>query len=123
MCLTIRGFKTRRKASEFKPLIAKEDIRVYKNLTQNNKSPYYDFKYEKGYHYSVTKLTKNCVFSYIMCSWRINIEKGLHTYKQLNTAINNRDKEEKTVIMYIPKNSVYYLGANGDIVSNNLIWY
>ena len=29
----------------------------------------------------------------------------------------------KVVIMYIPKGAKYYLGVNGDIVSNQMVWY
>lgn len=34
-----------------------------------------------------------------------------------------RERGGKLVKMYIPKGSKYYKGINGDIVSNNLIWY
>lgn len=127
MCLTIRGFKTRKEAREFKPLIAKEDIKVYKNLRHNGYSPYQTFKYEKGFHYSVEKFGKTVDWSYdhpsypSVKNWYLQIDKGLHSYTSLAKAKESFDC--KTVVMYVPKGAKYYINDNREIVSNNLIWY
>ena len=124
MCLTIKGFRTRKEAREFQPFIAKKDIKVYKVLNVFDCSPYRNFKYEKGYHYS-TKFTK--YFSRWV-NWVIRINSGLHAYRSFTKAEENRSNnyypsDYKVVTMYIPAGSKYYKGINGDIVSDNLIWY
>lgn len=125
MCLTVKeGFKTRKEAREYKPLIAKEDIKVYKVVNLENKSPYFSFYYEKGYHYA-SNFSKNIV-NY--SRWHIKINKGLHSfikYKKAKERKNNflSSDDFKIIIMYIPKGSEYYLGTGGDVVSNNLVWY
>ena len=123
MCLTITGFRTRKEAREFKPFIAEKDIKVYKLLTEDNKSIFKYFQFDKGYHYSVKRFTKNTEFGLYSRQWKLNISKGLHAYVSLKKAKEVQFGDEKIVIMYIPARSQYYLGINGDIVSDNLIWY
>ena len=125
MCLKVNtNFYTRKEAREHKPLIAEKDIKVYKVIDVNDRSPYFNFKYHKKYHYSCN-FSKNIV-NY--GRWYIKINKGLHSFikhseaKIRKAGFLNEDYF-KIVTMYIPKGSEYYLGDNGDIVSNNLVWY
>ena len=121
MCLQVdKRFKTRQEARNYKPLIAKKDIKVYKYLDFEDDvyiSLFMGFKYEKGYHYSAN-ISRNIFKRRHLNVWTIECNRGLHAY---TNKMNKAYFEE--IIMYIPKGSEYYLGTNGDIVSNNLIWY
>ena len=125
MCLTInKTFKTRKEAREFtkNPKIAEKDIRVYKVLTQDNYSPHFPMKYEKGFHYKEEK------FSFEICRWYdiwgVSINKGLHSAKNIRKANFrvNCGYGDKIVIMYIPKGAKYF-ESNGEYVSTELVWY
>lgn len=121
MCLQVdKRFKTRQEARDYKPLIAKKDIKVYKYLVFEDDSyisPFQGFKYEKGYHYSAN-IGKSVFKRRHLNVWTIECNRGLHAYThEMNKPYF------KQIIMYIPKGSEYYKGINEDIVSNNLIWY
>ena len=120
MCLQVdKRFRTRQEARDYKPLIANKDIKVYKYLDVNNGkywSPYQGFEYTQGYQYSA-KITKN-YRKYI--NWKIFCNRGLHSYIKPKYSMQC---EYTQIVMYIPKDSEYYLGSLEDIVSNNLIWY
>lgn len=56
MCLTIdKQTKTRKGMAQKKPLIAKEDICVYKRFRVNLKSPYQHFRYHYNTKYFLNK--------------------------------------------------------------------
>lgn len=130
MCLIITGFESRKKAREFykTPLIAKKDILVYKILQKyNNHSPYYYMKYEKGFLYYQDG--KRQFSSYIMplvFSWNLEINQGLHSYKNKKVAEDClfsvfTDPSYKIVEMIVPKGSKYFEN-DGEIVSNQLLY-
>jgi len=125
MCLKVdKKFKTRKEARNFKPLIAKKEIKVYKILDTENTSPYFTFTYDKGYQYS-SNFSKYIEENY---GWKIKINKGLHSFIDYKNAKERKycflyPESFKIITMYIPKGSKYYLGDDGDIVSDNLIWY
>jgi len=124
MCLTVeKTFKTRQEARDFKPLIAKKDIKVYKYLYVNLKgkyvSPYLNFEYEKGYHYTA-KISKRVFKYYSHLNWSLKFYRGLHAF--LNPVAYMR-RGYIEIVMYVPKGSQYYIGTDSDIVSDNLIWY
>ena len=51
------------------------------------------------------------------------INDGLHAYQDLYKADEICYDGRKIVEMWIPKGAKYYLGVNGDIVSNQMVWY
>ncbi len=138
MCLTLkRNYTTYRgakRASE-RPKIAKKDIVVYKILKNRRvglsgrpawATVYQNFKFSKGYHYyqEVYKSEGEFGISFKQDSLgvRVRIDEGLHAWTTKSTASRNCFGDVKIFEMIIPKGSKYYLGRNGDIVSNNLIW-
>lgn len=120
MCLYVeRDFKTKKEAIAFskKPLIAKEDITVYKILDRGFFSPYRDFKYKRGEEYKAT-------FSFFVTSISHDLEvhSGLHAYVSMEYAYGNRSDEQKIYKMTIPKGAKYFVGIFNEIVSNRLIF-
>lgn len=79
MCLYVdKIFHTKKEAIEFynKPLIAKEEIKVYKLLClENGKyySPHRSYRYYKGFQYTESKFSKR-----FNCFNELCISKGLH---------------------------------------------
>lgn len=122
MCLYIKDSQNilNKLIKQIKPLIAKEDIIVYKVLDQNNYSPYRAYKYTEGFHYYETG---DIIPEVGKCSTDIIIKKGLHSYSSYTIASTRRNSTDKIVKMIIPKGSKYFIGKNEDIVSDNLIWY
>lgn len=109
--------------------IADKPIKCYKCLTEKMQSPCYNLKYELG----STIKSKFTIKRYKEC---IKVEQGLHTFKTLNRAIKNSIENKfywfnvitneyvMTPIIIecvIPENSTYYIGNNGDLVSDKLI--
>lgn len=127
MCLRVdKTFKIREEVREFfnKPLIAKKEIKVHKVLCfENNKyySPYRGMKYQKGFHYTNNKFTKDIFFC--IDRWYLNINAGLHSFVFGKIPPQYSSTSYKVVEMYIPKGAKYFLGTNNEIVSDNLIWY
>lgn len=100
------------------PTIARRDITVYKRLYSTGKAPYRDFYYKKGFHY----YQEGEPFSFIRNGSFVKVREGLHAFVSEKRASESW-VGVKTVKMIIPKGSKYYRGDNGDIVSDNLIWY
>lgn len=130
MCLVIKNIKTRELARIYtkNPKIAKKDVNVFKVLDENNNSAYQYFKYEKGTHYYQTGrpfsfeiYKQESVFNY---GWRININRGLHSFTLKKAAKEILYPNDKIVKMVIPRGSKYYISSDGtEIVSDNLIYY
>lgn len=133
-----------------KPLIANEDITVYKFLVTNNHvdfyTPYYHLKI--AFKNDICKLPKikrlNPEWEYYNPSlWKttpllveICVNKGYHSYTKLSRAydqvsaylLNNecsdcteRCKSAEVMEAYIPKGASYFVGSNDDIVSTELV--
>lgn len=132
MCLRIQNkFKNTIEAEKYfkNPLIAKEEIKVYKVLEQSETapytyySPYQKFTYKQGYQYTENELT----YFYDPFSKILEIHQGLHAYTTLNSANYTKNSylgNNRVIIeMYIPKGSKYFLGRDNEIITNNLIWY
>ncbi len=134
MCLKIdKQFLSKKEALEYfnEPLIAKKEFEVYKILEiYENKylSIHYGFEYKQGTQYSESKFIKTIKPYPYANKYYIEISKGLHSYteEKINqlkkTALYNYANLE-IVKMWIPKGAKYFIGENGDIVSNELIWY
>lgn len=130
MCLFSKKiFNSYNEIDKFKknlPII-KKNITVYKILNKDNKSPYRGFKYEQGFHYTESSFNIQSFqffnYSPLKVKYRVKIFRGLHVFKKLKQAKTNLRYDDKIVKMIIPKDSVYIEGINGDIVTNNLIWY
>lgn len=109
-----------------KPLIAKDDIYVIKRFSKfyyisNNdlflESPFrfYIYKY-KTLEKSSIKVVSN-IPHFKFDKYKAKIEKGLHSYTQF---IIDTYCTDIISICKIPKNSKYFIGLYGDIVSNCL---
>lgn len=130
MCLTLSKKFRSKKAAELafsNPLIATEDIVVFKKLSKRKRkagivfsAPYQNFLYEKGTHYYqegydfTSRITKSGR------SYELQIYEGLHA--KTTAAATRFTNGNITIEMIVPKGSKYFLGINNDIVSNNLIW-
>ena len=114
--------------------IAKREIKVYKALQiiphrfyPTYESPFRDFEYKEGYHYSEDSLeVKKGTFGWgTHTQYVAKVEKGLHAYTSLRWA--KREWEGYTdmifVEMYIPEGAEYLEGDDSEIVSTELIWY
>lgn len=101
-----------------KTLIAEKDIKVYKMLVKGSNellSPYQDYPYKLRTLYSVkTKLNNKSLNL---------INKGLHAYTDIIRAERQISYGSDRVIYEakIPKGSLYKMGSDQDIVSNQLI--
>jgi hypothetical protein len=132
MCLSINGaFSSREVARQFasKPLIAKRNMRVLKVLKPNSGSAYRKFKYEKGFHYYQDGKPFSFRIERINSYWKVNIFKGLHACLTRDKVATITGPDLFTnpsylvVRMIIPKGSKYFTNKDGEIVSDNLIWY
>lgn len=133
MCLTIKELIPNRvNAKNPKPLIAKEDIRVWKGLhmqtTRTGITPHQNFQFEKGQHYyqegndftfKVGTKTSTYVNGKVVRGYEVSVYEGLHACTTRSKAF---DHAPWVVPMTIPKGARYFLGKKGDIVSNQLIW-
>jgi len=116
MCLTVK--KGTRKYT------TKKDIPVFKVLVfESRRSVYHDLEYPKGE--LVTSVTPLAIH-YMWGEERYRkVGRGLHAYTTKNRAFHTknigRNKSREVFNAIIPKGSVYYLGDDNDIVSNQLI--
>lgn len=122
MCLTIFFTDSYRKARIRERKIADKDIIVWKNLRKAGngifKSPHQEFIYERGFLYFQTGIQ----FSYFDCGYKMEVQRGLHSWKTRKEAQIQKNWPCITFEMVIPKGSIYYEGYLGDIVSNQL-WF
>lgn len=131
MCLTVNErFKSKEAAiaAASNPLIAKEDIIVYKALgafrndeKTRARSPHRFFEFEKGYHYYQDDDTFGFRYNFDAweAEWKIVIHEGLHACLKKSRAENH---SKNVVRMTVPKGTKYFLNKLGDIVSTQLIW-
>ena len=127
MCLTTRRrFKEYPDQKDFP--ITEVDRLVYKGLDgfgtrtkgarkgkQHGCSPHRSMNYDEGYHYTEKTLT----FNYDPDDKTINVTRGLHAAMTIKKA---KDHGWKAIPMIIPAGSIFLLGDDGDVVTNNLIW-
>jgi hypothetical protein len=110
--------------------IAKKDIKVYKILSLENRTPYQNFLIEKNTHYYQTD-KKFSISIETFRNWRellpntkLEVDEGLHAYlkhPKNSWYYGNRNKVVKAII---PKGSLYLINnGNTEIVSDNLIFY
>ena len=133
-----------------KPLIANEDITVYKFVVTNNHVDFYTpyYHYKVSFKNDICKLPKikklNPEWGYYNPSlWKntpllleIYVNKGYHSYTKLSRAhdqasaylsndecsdCTERYKSAEVLEAYIPKGASYYVGSNDDIVSTRLV--
>jgi hypothetical protein len=131
MCLTIKKrFSSLRKMIKKEQKIAIKDIIVFKVLEKRRWknqygedtkyiSPYRSYVYHLGYHYYQTGPNKFSIW-WNSFSGYYDINQGLHAWVSLKKA--EEEKYDCTIIKcVIPKGSTYFLGANNDVVTDNLI--
>jgi hypothetical protein len=141
MCLTVNeSFKSSYAARKYskKPLVAEQDILVYKILRKiTNKTPHQLYTFKQGYvHYRFgpQKFKFNFGKKHVYypkpnpglraeMKYIIEVRDGLHAYQNKAEA-TIRLWRSRTVIhkMIIPKGSEYFIGDNGDIVATKLWW-
>jgi len=96
------------------PLIAKEDMTVYKSIIRNTKDnsgyPYY---YSEVIKYQIGK--KNPVVELDLVYNQVH--KGYHSW-----ASQDQSFCQSNSIFIIPKGSKYYIGIHNDYVSNQIIF-
>lgn len=123
MCLTILRNSPSYSTEPTKAKIAKRDLFVVKlvTLVTNSKfaSQYQDFIYEKGYIY------KNDNFPATTFKRELEGE-GLHSYtvSRVNQKVAERKIKDSLGYQFIecmiPKGTPYYIGVQGDIISESL---
>lgn len=98
------------------PLIAKKDMPVWKMIHNTNHSFFEGFLYQPNKRYMIE-------FPYLIGT-RI-VDKGYHAFRSRKTARQhygiNMSCKPKIVKFTIPKGAKYYIGEDGDIVSNTII--
>ena len=123
MCLTI-SFKTKAEAKAHKPLIAKEDIEVFKVLTDFGNSPYKYTPYTRGETKKQSATLKGTFSNTERTERNINI--GLHSAATRTGANYVKRHEGGTVHkMIIPKGAKYVIGDFGgykSYASTALFW-
>ena len=131
MCLIIsKVYHKEDNNRNVKCFVAKEDILAYKCLDYKNGKYYTPFQYmhivfTKGkYIYTNVYMKKKtfCKMDEGGYVWS-----GIHAYRTMSRAfaVSSFYEFDGTYMHYavIPKGSNFYIGNNGDIVSNNLIVY
>ena len=123
MCLIIDT----KKHPELKALIADKAITVWKVMYKTNKAPYQGSVYLPNYYCSMVRLkVLKAYFKYAdVVRYIASIEEGYHAFRiredarKLIRGFNavNVTNDYKIVKMVIPKGAKYYIGTNGDIVS------
>ena len=113
------------------PDVADVDLMVYKVLTLDNYSPYKDMKYKYGNNVAEgSGYTRPKFFSFDEGGWAYEIEGGyLHAFLEERDALDLIQQLKKTyggcfkvVEMYVPKGGKYWIGFNGDVCSDVLLW-
>lgn len=128
MCLRISDnyHSTTRKPIPKKALKDIEVFKLLKRAVRDGKkvwiTPFQKFQYETGYVYynrGKDPFTLKHPW-YDGAEW--NVEQGLHAYRTLEKAIQTKKYESNRQIFraVIPKGSLYFMGTNDDIVSNQL---
>lgn len=116
MCLYIDKLFHQRIDNILQPLIAKTDKTVWKVIGKHNLSMH------RKKHYSPNKLYQRVAFGYSSDSLNIQyIEAGYHAFTSRCIArlkYYSNKEEYKLVKFTIPKGAKYYIGEDGDIVSN-----
>lgn len=129
MCLVSKNYKTRKeqRLAANTPLIAKEDIVVYKVLQNDLTSPHRVFQYERNTHYYQEGKKFGMSKDHVdyADNWYFTIDQGLHAYTSELVADRNRSiLYDRIYEMVVPKGSQYYISRCGkEIVSDNLIFY
>lgn len=116
MCLTIVNRKGEYYNKKPRPFVAKKPIKVYKVL-DGMYSPYRRFRWQRGYNYYEDQPL------IVGVDYRLFIiGKGLHAYQSRDDAHGSfaYSSTSRIVEMIIPKGAKYFLGDNGDIVSDKL---
>lgn len=122
MCLFLQDQK------QVEPSIATSSIKVYKVLEKNWNGRF--FSPFRGKHYRFNELYRNKIGAvhkrekvWFFEPKRNKIESGLHSCIDPISAsfIGAGNNISKIFIAKIPRGSEYFLGENGDIVSNQLI--
>jgi len=121
MCLKLKEkFKKRDIARAFtkkKPLVTTQDIKVYKVLRVSEKgelkffSPYREMQYKSGKENKISKFSYQ--YSNVTGTWRVAINKGLHSYIKKEFAIAfvalSKGKHVYAIVKcIIPKGTPYY---------------
>lgn len=112
-----------------KPKKAKEDIKVYKVITEGGwgwmNNLHINGKEEpwtKGFRYIETTPFKDSRMSLFNTKlFKVN-GNAFHSKKTQRAAFDIRNVAEKIVEMYIPKNAIYYEN-NTEYVSSEIVWY
>jgi hypothetical protein len=103
-----------------KPYIAKEDMLVYKVISESDKSLYARFQYKPNELYRLRKPLRPAG------TFADRVNEGFHAYTQLSTATfkcsvyGGWTDKPKVVQFTIPKGARYFLGKMGDIVSTSI---
>ena len=116
-------FKTREEAREFgrNPKIAGKDIVAYKVLNAFMCSPYRGFSWELN-KLVETKLGRNTfnIDSTNNKPWILEINRGLHAYRDMGWAKYKRGWLAGVYKVVIPKGAEYFINEN-EIVANRMI--
>lgn len=134
MCFKVKEeFKTRQQAREYQPKVATKNIRVWKWLEHEYRtpdkwmleqvsnttrliSPYMYMEYKHGETYT-SKLGKKIERWSSYSPWKIEINRGLHAYTYNREPLFGYHVYE----MYVPKGSLYYTDGK-EIVATALVF-
>ena len=130
MCLLVRNDLHK----DSLPLIAENDIRVYKTLVESKNYPDGSHKVKPGQYVTPHRLfpiefdsTGKFVYKKTpmvtnVTEWNaVIVNEGLHSYYKINATLTPRERDSIMCDAIIPAGSKYYIGSDDDIVSNQLI--
>lgn len=123
MCLTVAN-------GNLEPLIAKEDIIVFKIGTAGVEYKFFNlfkkywFRPEvySSFEYVRNKKNPKVELKPVKESNRYVIYEGYHAYTSYSRAYNMKCGNSIIARFKIPKGSLYYKGINGDVASNQIIY-
>ena len=111
-------FENRQEAITFSknPLIAENDITVYKMLDKDQNKYYSPCQYTQ---YCRGELKTADGFGFDILSNRITINNGIHAYTDKHHALGVATIYEYSIVIkcYIPKGTPYFIGIYNEIVS------
>lgn len=132
MCFTLLTKEKTKKAAIAKHMkIAKKDIKVWKIVKSSYKKDYFtslyrEFKYKRGYHYSLSKEMSPYITDNWGCSEKVVliIDRGFHSYIRKDGNRMHYGIDSIVVAFYIPKGAKYFKdNLNGEYVSDQIVLY
>lgn len=110
-----------------KPMVAREDMEVWKVLDSGSVPPYQNYRYRRGLNvpdvpargigYRGVEIGPGWLHAFRHRDWAVEEAEALNL-----TGWHGKDRVFTAVRMLIPRGSEYYIGRSHDICSSPLYW-